>query len=233
MHGQEPLPVEEWLRETVKDDERRFAFFNDAITSRDLLDFGCGAGGFLIRAKERVRSAIGIELEARLQQHFKANGLEVVQRIEELPTSRRFDVITAFHVIEHLQDPAATLSELAARCRLDGKILVEIPSSSDALLTLYENTPFTEFTYWSCHLYLFNATNLTNLAKKAGLRLDYVKHVQRHPISNHLYWLAKGKPGGHKTWNFLDSKDLDRAYEASLAAIGKTDTIIACFSPKQ
>lgn len=231
MHGQEPPSIEEWLRETSKDDERRFAFLSAAITNRDLLDFGCGAGGFLIKAMSKARSAMGIELEARLQQHFKLKGIEVAQRIEELPISRKFDVITVFHVIEHLKDPAATLSELAARCRTGGKILIEIPSSSDALLTVYENAPFSEFTYWSCHLYLFNANNLEILAEKAGLKLDYVKHIQRYPLSNHLFWLSKGKPGGHQTWSFLDSDDLDKSYEASLAAVGKTDTIVACFSP--
>jgi len=233
MHGQNPPSVDEWLRETFKDDERRFAFLSVAITNRDLLDFGCGAGGFLIKAKAKARSAMGIELEDRLQHHFKSNGIEVVKRIEELPASRKFDLITAFHVIEHLKDPVATLSELAIRCRADGKIIVEIPSSSDALLTVYENIPFSEFTYWSCHLYLFNATNLAILAKKAGLTLDYVKHIQRYPLSNHLFWLARGRPGGHHTWSFLDSGDLDKAYEASLAAIGKTDTLIACFSNKR
>jgi hypothetical protein len=38
--------------------------------------------------------------------------------------------------------------------------------------------------------------------------------------------LANGKPGGHQKWNFLNNKRLNSNYEAQLAAIGKTDTII-------
>lgn len=230
MHGQEPPTIEDWLRETLKDDERRFASLRAEITNSDVLDFGCGAGGFLIKAKATARNVMGIELEARLQQHFNVCGIKVFPKIEQLPPDQKFDVITAFHVIEHLQDPAATLSALATKCRSSGRILIEIPSSSDALLTVYENKPFSEFTYWSCHLYLFNAHNLAILAKMAGLRLDYVKHIQRYPLSNHLYWISRGKPGGHQKWDFLDSDNLDKAYEASLAAIGKTDTILACLS---
>ena len=105
-----------------------------------------------------------------------------------------------------------------------------MPSSADALLTLYESAPFSEFTYWSCHLYLFNAANLRLLAKKAGLKLDHVSHIQRYPLSNHLHWLARGLPGGHQVWSFLDSDDLSRAYEARLASLGKTDTLMASFS---
>jgi hypothetical protein len=110
--------------------------------------------------------------------------------------------------------------------------VIEVPSSADALLTLYENIPFSEFTYWTCHLYLFNASNLPLLAKSSGLSVEYVKHIQRYPLSNHLYWLAKGKPGGHQIWSFLDSEDLFRAYETQLAAIGKTDTLIVGLTPQ-
>jgi hypothetical protein len=98
------------------------------------------------------------------------------------------------------------------------------------LLTLYESTPFSEFTYWSCHLYLFNSSNLALLVRKAGLKMNYVKQIQRYPLSNHLYWLAKGKPGGHQKWHFLDSTELHAAYERQLAAIGKCDTILASIS---
>jgi len=227
MHGGEPQPIEEWLRETDWDDERRFRYLSQQLTNRDVLDFGCGAGGFLFKARAKARYVMGIELEKRLHEHFKNNGLDVVQSIKEIAPDQRFDLITAFHVIEHLQDPAATLKQLATRLRGKGEIVIEIPSSADALLTLYESAPFSEFTYWSCHLYLFNASNLPLLAKRAGLRLKYIRHIQRYPLSNHLYWLAKGKPGGHQIWGFLDSKELSTAYEAQLAAIGKTDTLIA------
>ena len=110
------------------------------------------------------------------------------------------------------------------------EIIIEIPSSADALLTLYKNGPFSEFTYWSCHLFLFNSTNLPRLAKKAGLKVDFVDHIQRYPLSNHLYWLANSKPGGHQLWNFLDSQELKNAYAAKLASLGLTDTLIAGFS---
>ena len=122
------------------------------------------------------------------------------------------------------------LRQLATRLRGGGRIIIEVPSSADALLTMYESAPFSEFTYWSCHRYLFNAANLPFLAKKAGLTLEYVSHIQRYPLSNHLSWLAKGKPGGHQLWSFLDNEELSRAYEARLASLGRTDTLMASLS---
>jgi cyclopropane fatty-acyl-phospholipid synthase-like methyltransferase len=197
------------------------------LTRRQLLDFGCGPGGFLLKARTRARRVMGVELEARLQKHFRLHDLDVAPTLEDLPAGQRFDVITAFHVVEHLGDPADMLAQMAAKLRKGGRIIIEVPSSADALLTLYGCTPFSEFTYWSCHLFLFNADNLPLLAEKSGLQLDYVEHIQRYPLSNHLYWLSQGKPGGHQVWDFIDSEPLCRAYEAQLAALGKTDTLMA------
>jgi SAM-dependent methyltransferase len=230
MHGGEPQPVTTWLHDTDRDDERRYRYLCEAMTNRDVLDFGCGAGGFLLKARSIAHQVVGIELETRLQPHFQTSRLEVFQSIDDLPSGQCFDLITAFHVVEHLNDPANTLRKLATRLLGKGRIIIEVPSSADALLTIYENSPFSEFTYWSCHLYLFNATNLPLLAKKAGLKLEYVSHIQRYPLSNHLHWLAKGRPGGHQSWSFLDSEELSKAYESRLASLGRTDTLMASLS---
>jgi len=230
MHSGEPPPVEAWLRDTVRDDERRFRYLSEAMTNIDLLDFGCGNGGFLLKARSNAHHVMGIELEERLQPHFQTNCLEVFQTINDLPSDQYFDLITAFHVVEHLKDPAKMLRQMAMRLRSGGRIIIEVPSSNDALLTLYKNTPFAEFTYWSCHRYLFNAVNLPLLARKANLKLDYIRHIQRYPLSNHLYWLTKGKPGGHQLWSFLDSEELSKAYETVLANLGRTDTLLVSLS---
>ena len=109
-------------------------------------------------------------------------------------------------------------------------MIVEVPSSEDALLTLYDNKKFQSFTYWSQHLYLFNAETMKLMIKKAGLKLNWIQHIQRYPLANHLYWLAKGKPGGQKEWSFLDSSIINQQYQQQLAAVGKTDTILASIS---
>ena len=138
-----------------------------------------------------------------------------------------FDLITAFHVVEHLSDPRSILCEFKKYLAPNGQIVIEVPSSSDALLTLYESEPFQHFTYWSQHLYLFNAKTLETLVQQSGLKVISIQQYQRYPLSNHLYWLSKGKPGGHKFWSFLDSPLLQQAYADTLARIGQCDTLIA------
>lgn len=230
MHGNEPLNIEEWLRELERDDNRRVKYLGDSLVNKEILDFGCGPGGFIFKAQNKAKQIIGIELETRLSSHYTENGFKVVTGFKDLPEDKKFDLITAFHVVEHLEDPATILREMSQRLKLNGKIIIEIPSANDALLTFYKNKPFSEFTYWSCHLFLFNPANLQILAKMSGLNLEYVNHVQRYPISNHLHWLSEGAPGGHHKWSVLDSDEISSAYEAKLASLGLTDTLIACFS---
>lgn len=232
MHGEEMLNIQTWLKETAWDDERRFQYFKSALPNRRLLDFGCGAGGFLLKTRELAATAHGVEPEARLNNHYQSHGLTVFHDMSEIPKDirQRYDIITMFHVLEHIPDPKSILGKLSEMLADDGQIIVEVPSADDALLTLYNNRPFSHFTYWSCHLFLFTSKTLKMLFTQAKLKVNYIKQIQRYPLSNHLFWLANGRPGGHQKWHFLDSPELHAAYEKQLASIGYCDTILASFS---
>jgi len=121
-----------------------------------------------------------------------------------------------FHVLEHIPDPRSILIELSEMLSDDGQIIVEVPNADDVLLTLYHNEPFSRFTYWSCHLFLYAAKTLEMLFNQVNLKVSYIKQVQRYPLPNHLYWLANGRPGGHQKWHFLNSSELQAAYELIL-----------------
>lgn len=224
MHGEALVPIDIWLKETDGDDQRRFEMLKVALANKKVLDFGCGAGGFLVKAQALAAHVAGIELEQRVQTHW-AGRLTIHPDIVSAGVG--YDIITAFHVVEHLPDPRNTLKSLAHLIANKGRIIIEVPSSEDALLTLFDCAAFQKFTYWSQHLFLFNAKTLQQLARQAGLKVTAIQQYQRYPLSNHMYWLSQGKSGGHKEWSFLDSPILAESYANSLAAIGKCDTLIA------
>jgi SAM-dependent methyltransferase len=224
MHGAEPAPMDAWIKETEWDDKRRFDMLSTMLPNKRLLDFGCGAAGFLRLAKNLAAEVTGIELEARVLDYW-AGQMNIVPSLEA--AGGGYDLITAFHVIEHLQDPRVILANLAGLLKPNGRLIVEVPSGNDALLTLYDCDAFQHFTYWSQHLFLFNGSALETLARQAGLRVVAVQNYQRYSLSNHMHWLSKGKPGGHQRWAFLDTPELTSAYANTLAALGKTDTLIA------
>jgi len=233
MHGEEMPEVLNWLKETLWDDERRFQYLKALLPNCRTLDFGCGAGGFLLKAQELSSTAHGVEPELRLKRYFENSGLTVFNNLSEILQDAQggnYDLITMFHVLEHIPDPKAILGELSDFLGDGGSIIVEVPNADDALLSLYRCEPFSHFTYWSCHLFLFTSKTLTMLFTQMNLKVNYIRQVQRYPLANHLYWLTNGKPGGHQKWNFLDSPDMHTAYEKELAAIGKCDTILASVS---
>lgn len=87
MHGEEMPNVQTWLRETEWDDERRFQYLKSVLPNRRLLDFGCGAGGFLLKARELAAKAHGVEPESRLKSHFKNHDLTVFQNLFDIDIS--------------------------------------------------------------------------------------------------------------------------------------------------
>ncbi len=225
-------PIANWklyLKDCANDDARRSRWIRPVATSKSLLDLGCGAGGFLSRAKRFTKKCAGVEkddsLRRAIQRHFSIRTYPDIAEVDE-----KFDIITLFHVLEHFKDPKGVLIGLAKLLNKNGKIIIEVPNSNDALLSLYKSKAFSEFTFWKCHLYLFNDSNLRRLLRKAGLHVNSIVQIQRYPLSNHLYWLSKGKPGGHKIWNFMDDKELTRKYECQLAKIDACDTLMAVVS---
>lgn len=219
------VDIKKYRNDSIQDDLRRANFLGDKIINKSLLDFGCGAGGLLYLLKDKCSYTVGIELDKTLNSLINREGTACYSDLNE--TTEKFDYITLFHVLEHLPDPLAILEEMKTYLNPGGKIIIEIPSADDALLTLYKNESFANFTYWSCHLFLYNAKTLTELFNQSGYKIHFIKQVQRYPLSNHLYWLSNSRPGGHKEWNFLNSPLIQSEYENQLAAIGKCDTLIA------
>lgn len=217
-----------WRRHTAEDDRLRFERIRARLANQDVLDFGCGNGGFIERAAEVARSVQGVELDVRAQEYGAAKGYRVFADLDAcVAAGNSYDLVTMFHVLEHIADPRAMLRALATLLRPGGELVVEVPHARDALAGLYGCEAFRRFTYWSCHLFLFDAHTLATLVEQAGLRCTWVQHVQRYPLANHLHWLAKGLPGGHKNWHFLASPALDQAYADTLAGLGLTDTLVA------
>ncbi len=221
--------INEWLKKTERDDVRRFKFLEQKIENKNILDFGCGNGGFILKAKKKASFCAAVELETRAKEFLEKQDIKITSSIEKME-SGKFDLITLFHVLEHLPNPISVLKNISGKLSENGEIIIESPNSNDALLSLYHSKYFSEFTYWSCHLYIFNEFTLKLIAEKCKFKVNFIKQIQRYPISNHLYWLSYGKPGGHNKFHFLDSKILNDVYESSLASIGCCDTIIASFS---
>lgn len=210
----------------LEDDIRRAAEFGTLLRNRRWLDFGCGLGGMLDEMKGQAAWAAGLEPGRERATIAAAKGHAIVGGLDEVP-SGSLDVITLFHVLEHLTEPRQTLVQIRQRLVPGGLVLVEVPHARDALLTLYDSDAFKRFTLWSEHLILHTRQSLKILLEQAGFTQVDIIGRQRYPVSNHLHWLARQKPGGHEAWAFLNTAGLHAEYESALARTDRTDTLIA------
>lgn len=212
---------------SIIDTQRRFDEFALLFSNKKVLDFGCGKGDFLMKLKNEGLCSELFSLEINSEYHEVLNkNFTHYSDIDDIEDSS-LDIITLFHVLEHLPDPLSILNQLYHKLKDGGKIIIEVPSSDDVLLQTYKSHSFSKFTYWSLHLFLFNTNSLAKLIKKTMFNIVYVKQYQRYSLANHLHWLSEGKPGGHLEYHFLENDLLNQIYSKKLAEIGQCDTIIA------
>jgi SAM-dependent methyltransferase len=112
--------------------DRRIAMIEKAahLSRGSLLDVGSGTGEVLAAARDRGWSVQGVEPERTGAQVAQERGLDVaVSTLEEsgLPMGS-FDVVSAFHVLEHLADSQAFLRTLAQWVRPGGAVVIEVPN---------------------------------------------------------------------------------------------------------
>lgn len=210
----------------LQDNIRRASEFGAYIRNKRWLDFGCGLGGMLDEMAAEAAWAAGLEPSRERAAIVAAKGHHVVASLDELEPAS-LDVVTMFHVLEHLTEPVAALQAVRSVLRPGGLLLVEVPHARDALFTLYDCEAFKRFTFWSEHLVLHTRQSLALLLQHADYNNIEVMGHQRYPLANHLHWLAKEKPGGHDIWRFLSDDGLESGCSAVLLKVDRTDTLLS------
>ena len=144
-----------------------------------LLDVGCGEGTFLERAKKRGWDVHGTELSRFAADHAsRALGREIF--CGELAEARfrdaEFDVVTLWHVLEHVADPGLYLTEARRILKPGGFLVVAVPNVNDLVMqTAYRivrGKPLRRFSPddREIHLYHFSAGTIKMYMAKTGFR---------------------------------------------------------------
>jgi len=127
---------------------------------------GSGGGEFVYLLGLKNCQAAGIEPnEGYAEYAIQEYGNKVLKgTFEEFePSPSTFDVITLFHVLEHLDDPGSGLTHLKRCLKKNGLIIVEVPN-----LEARVSAPLQKFHF--AHLYHFNLVTLEAVGAKAGLK---------------------------------------------------------------
>ena len=216
------------LSKPLDDDIRRFKTYKKLIKDSDILDFGCGRGGFISLTKAISNKSVGIELNKINRKHINNIGIECVEFLSDLKDNK-FDLITLNHVFEHLNDPINILIKLQKHLKDNGTIIIEVPHARDLLLETFNLDSFKKFTFWSEHLILHTRKSLEYFVQNSGLKVKNINGFQRYPLSNHFNWLLNGQPSGQNVYKDFNNKIFSRQYEKLLDSIDQTDTLIGYF----
>ncbi|MFQ5648893.1 MAG: class I SAM-dependent methyltransferase [bacterium] len=140
--------------------------------SGSLLDVGCGTGEFLHEMKKHGWQVAGTEQDAHAARFAQEEyGLQVATC--DLAAcdfqSGSFDVVTLWHVLEHVHEPGALLQRVADLLREDGVILAAMPNiaSWDAGYYGANWVPLDA----PRHLTHFTPQSVTRLCEQLDLRL--------------------------------------------------------------
>lgn len=143
---------------------RDLGFDPATLRGRRVLDVGCAVGQFLQYATHRCATATGIDISEELVGIASGKGFDAsVARLED--TAGEYDLVTMWHVIEHVPDPVATLADAYARLACGGGLIVETPCTG-LISDLFGK-------HWRFympveHLHLFSQESLFGLLRRSG-----------------------------------------------------------------
>ncbi len=179
-----------------------------------LIDVGPGSGEFLAQMRDLGWDVLGVEPDlAAARAATDAHGVEiVVGQFEETKLSDdSVDVVTLNHVIEHLPDPIAVLSECRRVLKPGGKLVLLTPNTQS-----WGHKRFGEC--WlpleqPRHFILFSPRTLETTLKRAGFSIDLLCTTARNARGTwrrsrliQLEGKASGSRGGLATtgasWTF-------------------------------
>lgn len=120
--------------------------------------------------------ATGCELTTtyrRFSEHFYS-----IPLTEELNPKYKYDLITMYHVLEHLIEPDKKLKHLVSLLKDDGHMFISTPEWFDTLEEA-SGSEIKTFEHWfhKDHINVFSKTSIKNLFKKCGLEIVWEDHI--------------------------------------------------------
>lgn len=193
-------PIARWAKHRL--DRAKFAWITRGMHARvaSYLDVGCGDGRYLqmmIGQGADPARTHGVELDEAAVKAARALGLNVLQsRIEDARglESGSYDLITMFHVIEHVERPDEVIARLRSLLRVGGILALETPNFDCA------DARRSGARYWGGyhaprHWHVFTSASLQQLLCAHGFQIQRTRYQTGHAflLWTLHHWLKYGK----------------------------------------
>jgi len=159
---------------------------------KTILDYGCGVGDFLKKMRLEKWEAQGYEPNVNAKEILKKKGIITINGIDSVEKNS-VDVITLWHVLEHIENPLEIIKELKDKLKENGFLIIAVPNFNAYDAKYYK-------TFWAAydvprHLYHFQKKSLQIIAEKLNLTLTKQKPLWLDAIYISIL-SEKNKKGG-------------------------------------
>lgn len=148
--------------------------YSEENGKRNLLDIGTGTGDFLVGAQKTGWNARGVEPNLKARKLAREKGAMVQEDIED--DSLKFNIITMWHVLEHLPDLEKQFQRFHNLLAKNGKLVIAVPNFES-----YDAHYYKEF--WAGydvprHLWHFSKNGIQELFEEKGFKLEVTKPLK-------------------------------------------------------
>ena len=152
--------------------KNKLNLINNCSSSKgNLLDIGAGTGDFLFTAKQNGWETIGVEPSEKAKGIAIGKGIKFSDSTQDLE-SHSFDVITMWHVLEHVPNLEIQIKELKRLVKPNGTIIIAVPNFKS-----YDAKYYGKF--WAAfdvpiHFWHFSKKAIQLLFQKENIKLEKV-----------------------------------------------------------
>ena len=142
-----------------------------------ILDIGCSDGLFLTNFDSEKWEVAGIELNKNVAKLAKAKFKHACiyhSPLESFKTQQTFDIITLWHVFEHLRNPKLALKKLHKLLKKNGVLVIEVPNGESLNRKIFG--PYWQQLLMPKHLCFWSKKSFQNSLEIAGFRLLKVSY---------------------------------------------------------
>ena len=137
-----------------------------------VLDIGSGTGDFLITAKNKGWNISGLEPNLKAKQIAESKGVIFESSLETIPDNS-MDIITMWHVLEHVPNVEEQFAQLKRIVKPNGYIIIAVPNYKSFDAKYYKE-------FWAAfdvprHLWHFSKISIAKLAANFDLKLISIK----------------------------------------------------------
>lgn len=151
--------------------KKKLRLVEEYVSRGTILDYGCGTGMFLNTCKGAGWSVFGFEPDSEALNITREKSIRVFNSKSDLEKAfdgKKIDVITMWHVLEHVTDLDDTLKFFSKNIADTGTLIVAVPNYTSADGKFYGK-------YWAGydvprHIYHFEINTITKLIEKFGFR---------------------------------------------------------------